>query len=651
MQKVVEFLEKHVQWVALSLGGVFVLYMIYSYVLTPPATVEIAGKTLTAGEVDDYIRTETAEPLALRMKSTTPIDVNVQEFDKGFLATIANDGVKYAALDFLPPVPRTGGDGGEIKGPGTDPNNPPQIAGDVTLPVPPKAVPFEVKPGRSMVVLSGIGGLDANGMPVAAAAPVVVAGADPANPFAVPVAADPAIAGAAAPADRDWVTAFFKVSMADLDKAWKDAKLVPPAVPQAARQTAFLQVIMEREEQTGVDAAGKPVWGNRTTVKPLANIANHPPLPDPAMPPAVQLQHLQWADKNQAGILQPSFYMVASGDNWAGPGAPVVPVGAVGQNIFDDPNAGPGLTPPTGATTDPKAAAAAAIKAERDAERARKKAAADAKREQQRQPQQRRGGAGDRPPGMPNFQVYDPNRPNARPGGGYPPTGYPGATGYPGMPGYPTGMNPGGQPGFPGQPAGAPAAVPTPVPQSQFIPAAGLPDLTIWSHDDGVEAGKTYRYRIRYAIKNPVYNTNNVAAPAISGVFAVVQDEKQASDWTGPVSIAARTQYFLASVYQNKATVKVFRWQEGRQNAKEFTVFPGDLVGAKDGPIDFSTGVTLVDVRDGGTVLLMDPRTGLFSRSFDSDKRNPDLKKLETESTGGNAAAAGPGGAPVAAGR
>ena len=36
MQKVIDFLEKHVQWVALGLGGLFLLLMVYLYVLTPP---------------------------------------------------------------------------------------------------------------------------------------------------------------------------------------------------------------------------------------------------------------------------------------------------------------------------------------------------------------------------------------------------------------------------------------------------------------------------------------------------------------------------------------------------------------------------------------------------------------------------------------
>ena len=41
MQKVTAFLEQHVQWIAIGLGALFCLYMIYGYVITPPAVAEL----------------------------------------------------------------------------------------------------------------------------------------------------------------------------------------------------------------------------------------------------------------------------------------------------------------------------------------------------------------------------------------------------------------------------------------------------------------------------------------------------------------------------------------------------------------------------------------------------------------------------------
>jgi hypothetical protein len=46
MQKVVELLEKHVQWVALGLGVVWLLLMTWTYVINPPAEVTIGSETL-----------------------------------------------------------------------------------------------------------------------------------------------------------------------------------------------------------------------------------------------------------------------------------------------------------------------------------------------------------------------------------------------------------------------------------------------------------------------------------------------------------------------------------------------------------------------------------------------------------------------------
>ena len=35
MRKVLDFLEKNVQWLAIALGGVYLLWMVWSYVINP----------------------------------------------------------------------------------------------------------------------------------------------------------------------------------------------------------------------------------------------------------------------------------------------------------------------------------------------------------------------------------------------------------------------------------------------------------------------------------------------------------------------------------------------------------------------------------------------------------------------------------------
>jgi hypothetical protein len=52
MQKVVDFLEKNVQWLVLGLGGLVFLLMVYWYVIRPPVTVQVAGQEVLPGQID-----------------------------------------------------------------------------------------------------------------------------------------------------------------------------------------------------------------------------------------------------------------------------------------------------------------------------------------------------------------------------------------------------------------------------------------------------------------------------------------------------------------------------------------------------------------------------------------------------------------------
>ena len=57
MQKAIEFLERNVQWFALGLGGLFLLWVVYAFVLTPPVAVSLKDqpkeRKFAPGEVED----------------------------------------------------------------------------------------------------------------------------------------------------------------------------------------------------------------------------------------------------------------------------------------------------------------------------------------------------------------------------------------------------------------------------------------------------------------------------------------------------------------------------------------------------------------------------------------------------------------------
>lgn len=647
MQKVLDLLEKHVQWLVLGLGAAFVLFMIYSYVITPPAHVEIGTSGMrTASDVDSTILETVGNELERMVGSPYGDPIPVQQFDQQFADTIGNVGVVHRDLaNMIPGVPEGPS---ETPLPGLPEPGPEKAPlANVQLPVLPLANPYthpaSVIPGRSMVQMP----VDPNAAAVNGA-PAVPVFDENGNPMMGGVNGQPG--GLQPPSDRDWATAFFVVHMKDLVVAWRNAGIVLPKVPQSAQETMFLGVVTEREEQTGIDEKGQPTWGNLTQVKPLSTV-QLTPLPANNAPPAAQFLFSDWASKNQANILQPPFYVVTGGDPWHMPGetvAPVIdPAAAAAQ-----PGEAPAMTPQE----------IAAQKRQQQQQEARERAqqAAQQREAEKRSKQPGTAGPGG-PPGGPtrrtrppgsggSYQVADPRRPVARPTGpggppGYP-TGYP-PTGFP--PGYPTGNVPGrppmgANPNDPNAAKTAPDGAFIPgmvgVPGAGGAPGAAMNNIVIWVHDDTVQPGKTYRYRIKYILKNPVYNTKNLAAPAIAQQFAI---PSQPCAWTEPVTIATRTQYFIVGAFPTRNTVKVavYRWQEGRLNYKEFTVQPGDTIGANDGAIDYSTNQTVVDVREDTSVLVMDDKGQLKSRSFSADQKDPELKKLQQQ--------ANPAAAPAAA--
>ncbi len=141
--------------------------------------------------------------------------------------------------------------------------------------------------------------------------------------------------------------------------------------------------------------------------------------------------------------------------------------------------------------------------------------------------------------------------------------------------------------------------------------------LVVWAHDDTVEPEKSYRYRIRLGVFNPIAGTNQFNE----------QDEdlknkivlwSEFSEVTETVRIPG-TLYFFPRDVQEAArivTVQVTRYALGYWYSKDFAVKPGEIIGKvaefepvekKKGTIvptvlmapqtiDYATGAVLVDV-------------------------------------------------------
>ena len=105
--------------------------------------------------------------------------------------------------------------------------------------------------------------------------------------------------------------------------------------------------------------------------------------------------------------------------------------------------------------------------------------------------------------------------------------------------------------------------------------------LVFWSHDDIVEPGKSYRYRIRLGVFNPIADTEQVSE----------QDEhlkdqvilwSDFSDETETVEIPSRLYFFPQSIQEIAKTVrvKVCRYVLGYWYSENFRVSQGEVIGA-----------------------------------------------------------------------
>jgi hypothetical protein len=164
------------------------------------------------------------------------------------------------------------------------------------------------------------------------------------------------------------------------------------------------------------------------------------------------------------------------------------------------------------------------------------------------------------------------------PGGGYPgmyPGGYPGGYGGYGRPGGYPGMYPGMYPGaYPGMQPGAGMG-------SQAVPGgfnvtSTDQAITVWAHDDSVKDGKTYRYAIKYRIRNPLFTTNIGATKDMNEQFAL---QSPLSNWSDPVKITPKINFFVLNTQGTElARFEMFIAQNARTVRSQVKVTPGDLI-------------------------------------------------------------------------
>jgi len=104
--------------------------------------------------------------------------------------------------------------------------------------------------------------------------------------------------------------------------------------------------------------------------------------------------------------------------------------------------------------------------------------------------------------------------------------------------------------------------------------------MLFWAHDDTIEPKKTYKYRIRLGVFNPIAGTNQLSEQSISQKNKVIL-WSYFSDVTEPVEIPGRS-YFFARDIQEAAktiTVTVCQYVLGHWYSEDFKVRRGEVIG------------------------------------------------------------------------
>lgn len=613
MKKILDFLEQNVQWVVVAVGVLYLGFMAWTFVINSPVSVKIDNETLGPGDVDKLIVDKPVQTLtdlrsrppkfpipklgwaddfkaAMDMSRTKPVELNGKPWVDAIVVALPVGGENIFDVVNAQPI--------------------------AELPTVPPAVMGPLASGASNVVT-------------------------PAAPNGV---------------DKNWAVATFKIPNKEIAAAFAEVKL-----QKGFYSTAVLDVQLMRQE---LKSDGS--WANDTPIAHLP-IAKLVPLPGKDAKVDEQKQFLVWAGQNQKEILQPEFYKWLKGDPIDIPTseapAVAVPAAPAQAGLPDfDPNRVE-YTPDEikQMTPEQRKQWQKAVKEKEDKERNDRKG--------KRPPSGRGGGKGgkgggaagggarsvddgDMPANDLPDDVIDPYNPKpsvffpiyfqqdrgrgggggGRPGGG----GMPPGGGRPIPPGPPP-VNGAPPPYYPGNPGGgaepnkdAPATAPAfACPTSFFDPSTPPETWDGWAFDETVQAGRTYRYRVVYSIKSPVFNSPNaVKDKAMANVLAIASTP---GEWSKPVKIASRTSFYISSNFADNANAvkfQVFVWQNGAKREKTFEVAPGDMIGGVDNGIDFSTGDTLVDIgRDVRTeksyVLIADSAGNLTRRNFDEDKKNP----------------------------
>jgi hypothetical protein len=683
MNKVIAFFEKYAEWMALGVAGVFLLFMIWSYVINPTdAQVKVGTDEMLPGDVEPTVNV-VARQLESKMNAGGKPEIVVPNFSEQFTKSIGPDrprGISDPLVANVTPYRPFVPGATFVPGGQQQPQGPALVQ---ILPQTPAAKFSAFYAGQSYV-------LDPNN--AANQAAMQAQGGGNPQPF------NPQNVQAVAGIDKSYVTVEFNLDVNALAAAWKVAFPDPTIIPKEALETFILRCVVEREEQL---SPGK--WGNKIELQPL-------PLQKVEKLPAAgnkvaEAIYDAWAKENQVVIAEPSFYQIIDGDlkeGWRPPSMIQAEAAAKAQagvqQVMNQPFDPATYQGPIEALTPQQKSQLYQFRIQQKKEKDRM--AADERKQKAMQAEAQRNArrpvpsGGGRGGGYNNAPLPEgvqlAQAPGERRGsmieeemglrrGPTPP------------PGYDRRRNPNQKYDDAGRPIGP--ATPGPVPgpanpnianvpfqgvlptqpfnpidlaaqaPAQAAPVPGQPapatNLVCWAHDDAVAPGKIYRYRMQVLFKNPLHGTAGLAKNKADEDKYVLDPAAGAnqgwSDWSKDVRVAPTAFYFFANAKQAmhrgvvvNAIVDVFKREKGKWIKGTFTVTPGDSIGQPQGFVDYTTGDTLVDLRSefrGDVRIITADQAGeLKSLALSQYQKDPQYMELQNQL---REAGVGPDGQPL----
>lgn len=130
--------------------------------------------------------------------------------------------------------------------------------------------------------------------------------------------------------------------------------------------------------------------------------------------------------------------------------------------------------------------------------------------------------------------------------------------------------------------------------QVQNEPEEPLPDileaeeLPVWVHDFSAEPGKTYRYRMRVVLNNPLFGREAYLSDSQKTVAAAPTLDGNWSGWSSPIEVERDRHFFVVSASEDdrlgsgpRAAVEVYEFYYGYWRKGSTTLEPGDTIHAR----------------------------------------------------------------------